>query len=116
MIVAIGLRFLGGEKAKSLADTFGISISSTHRVINKFLNAVDLSSHPHLSTDLLPNSYNERIQVARQWEERSSAFGCFFGCLGAIDGWLVRIVCPSYQRDDISNSTTFFFKKKASTP
>ena len=30
MIVAIGLRFLGGEKAKSLADTFGISISSTH--------------------------------------------------------------------------------------
>ena len=75
MIVAIGLQFLSGEKAKSLADTFGISISSTHRVIDKFLSAVDLSSHPHLSTDLLPNSYNERIQVARQWEERSSAFG-----------------------------------------
>ena len=30
MVVAIGLRFLGGEKPKSLADAFGTSISSIH--------------------------------------------------------------------------------------
>ena len=65
---------------------------------------MDLSSHPHLSTDLLPNSYNERIQVARQWEERSSAFGCFFGCLGAIDGWL----CTTEKPEDVHNPGDYF--------
>ena len=42
MIVVIGLRFMGGEKMKSLADIFGTSQASIPRVINKFLLAVDV--------------------------------------------------------------------------
>ena len=40
MTLAIGLRFLGGEYQKSLANIFVISILSTQRVVNNFLDAV----------------------------------------------------------------------------
>ena len=33
------------------------------------------------------------------------------GAIGAIDGWLVRIVRPSWFRDKIKNPTTFFSRK-----
>ena len=105
MIVAIGLRFLRGEKPKSLADTFGTSISSIHRVVGHFLDAVDLCQHKFLSTDLLPVGYSDRIRVAREWGERSSAFGIFFGCLGAMDGWL----CTTEKPEDVDNPGDFFF-------
>ena len=45
MIVALGLRFMGGEMVKSLADVFGMSDKSAERVINKFLDAVDNSTN-----------------------------------------------------------------------
>ena len=104
MIVAIGLRFLGGEKAKSLADAFGTSISSIHRVVDVFLNAADHSKDTFLSTDLLPVGYNKRMQMAREWNEQSNAFGAFFGCLGALDGWL----CTTKRPEDVHNPRDYF--------
>ena len=104
MIVAIGLQFLGGEKPKSLADTFGTSISSIHCVIDVFLHAVDYCIHPSLSTDLLSVGYDKRIQIAREWNKRSTAFGAFFGCLGAIDGWL----CTTEKPEDVHNPGDYF--------
>ena len=87
MVVAIGLRFLGGEKPKSLADAFGTSIGSIHRVVDKFLYHVDHCQHQHLSTDLLPVTYQDRIRVAREWGDRSSAFGAFLLSYWSY-GWL----------------------------
>ena len=95
MIVAIGLRFLGGEKPKSLADIFGTSTSSINRVIDEFLNAVDISTHRDLSTDLLPKTEEDRMRIAEEWNERSDSLCSFFGCLSAIDGWLCTTECPS---------------------
>ena len=40
IIVACGLRFLGGETHKSLEDTFHISKSSSKRVVECFVSAV----------------------------------------------------------------------------
>ena len=78
MVIAIGIRFLGGEKVKLLADAFGTSISSINRVVDKFLNAVDHCSHPRLSTNLLPVSYQDRIRVSKEWMSRSQAKGIFW--------------------------------------
>lgn len=36
MIVAMGLRYLGGEELKSMADVFGTSIDSATRVTSIF--------------------------------------------------------------------------------
>ena len=86
MIVAMGLRFMGGEKIKSIADIYHTSIRSVERVLDVFLEAVEESNHPFLSTDLLPTTEAERQKFAGEWAKRSRAFGIFDGCLGAIDG------------------------------
>ena len=103
MIVAIGLRFMGGEKRKSLKDIFGTSTSSIDRAISIFLDSVDVSKHKDLSTDLLPSSYDDLKKVSDEWSQRSSAYGIFHGCLGAIDGWL----CATEKPADISNPVDF---------
>ena len=81
MIVAAGLRYMGGEEPKSLADVFGMSIDSAIRIINLFLKAVDNSKHPHLSIDLLPESEVELKLMAKEWQMRSHAYNIYFGML-----------------------------------
>ena len=103
MVVAIGLRFMGGEKMKSLADTFGTSLSSIKRAVGKFLDAVNRSDDKMLGVDL-PVSYEERTKVAQEWGARSEAFGLFYGCVGAIDGWL----CTLEKPEDVPNPGDYF--------
>ena len=104
MIVAMGVRYMGGEKIKSIADIFGTSFPSTNRVVNLFLEAVDKSTHSHLSIDLLPESDLERNRYAMEWNQRSDAFNLYYGLLGAIDGWL----CTTERPYDVSNPSDFF--------
>ena len=104
MIVAMGLRFMGGEKIKSIADIFHTSIRSAERVLDIFLDAVESSTHPFLSTDLLPETEVQRNKMAEEWAQRSDAFGLYDGCLSAIDGWLCTIEKPS----DVDNPGDYF--------
>ena len=104
MIVAMGLRFMGGEKIKSIADIYHTSLRSAERVLDIFLDAVESSDHPYLSTDLLPRTKNDRQRVTEEWAARSDAFGLFDGCLSAIDGWLCTVEKPS----DVENPGDFF--------
>ena len=73
-------------------------------MIDVFLDSVEESNHPFLSTDLLPETDCDRRRVADDWNDRSSAFGLFYGCLAAIDGWLCTIEQPS----DVHNPGDFF--------
>ena len=104
MVLAIGLRYMGGEHAKSLADIYGMHIKSAERVIGKFLNAVDKSTHPFLSIDNLPKTEMERRKVALEWSARSGAFHVFHGVLGAIDGWL----CTTEKPSDVPNPSNYY--------
>ena len=70
MIVAMGIRFMGGEEVKSIADIFGVSISSVDRVVALFLDAVESSANPMLSIDLLPISYQDRMKMAEEWSNQ----------------------------------------------
>jgi len=72
MVVGIGLRYMGGEAPKSLADIFGISIPSANQVINVFLEAVDKSDHEHLSIDLLPKSDLEKRRMVSEWQKKAT--------------------------------------------
>ena len=40
-----------------------------------------------------------------------SSNGIFSGWFGALDGWLVKIKCPSMTMDVIRNSGRFFSRK-----
>ena len=73
-------------------------------MLDVFLDAVDLSDHPVLSIDLLPETHGNCKKVACDWNERSKGFGLYYGCLTAIDGRLCTIEQPS----DIENPADFF--------
>ena len=77
IVVAAGLRFLGGEKPKSIADIYGISIPSVDRILNNFLDAVD----DKLKIKL-PETNNELQKCADNWINISGAFGVFYGIVG----------------------------------
>ena len=104
MVVAIGLRFMGGESAKSLADIFGMHIKSAERAIDRFLMAVDGCDHIDLSIGLLPKTDMDMKRMAHEWNSRSSASHAFFGVLSAIDGWL----CTTEKPSDVSNPSDYF--------
>ena len=48
-------------------------------------------------------------EVSIGFSQRSN--GVLKGAIGALDGWLVRIVCPSLWRDGIRNVTAFYSRK-----
>ena len=82
LIVAIGLRFLGGLTPKVAASEFGVSISIAHAKIKPFIDAV-----------------NNLFAI-----EKSGAFGMFHGCFGAIDGWL----CCIHKPKNVDNTAHCF--------
>ena len=87
--VVMGLRFLGGLAPKDAASEFGVSVPAAHAKIKLFIQAVNKSftiDVPWLAKDL------ERC--AAEWNKKSTAFGVFHGCVGAIDGWLCCICKP----------------------
>ena len=65
------------------------------RVLNIFLNVVESSKHPFLSTNLLPETEAQRKKMAEECTQRSDTSGLYDGCLLAIDGWLYTIEKPS---------------------
>ena len=100
MVVAAGLRFLGGSPYKDVADVLGISRESAKRVVGKFLDAVNNSEDLAIS---LPNTPTELQRCADDWSELSSAFGIYKGAVGAIDGWLACIDKPN-----VSNPADYY--------
>ena len=77
---------MGGEKTKTLADTFGVHTVSAQRCVDKFLDAADQCDHLLLTTNRLPESPDELKKAAAEWMKQSGAFNIYDGFLGAIDG------------------------------
>ena len=103
IVTYCGLRFMGGEKVKSLGDIYGISTRQSDRAVAKFLDAVDSSNHPLLSSDLLPRTPEAISNLANEWNKCSSSFGVMYGHLAPIDGWL----CTTQKPNDVPNPTEY---------
>jgi hypothetical protein len=89
--VAAGLRYLGGELVKSIADIFHMSYTTTFKKIEQFLVAVDSNDVFNIN---VPTTPHELKECANGWSNLSSAEGIYDGCIGAIDGWLCCINAP----------------------
>lgn len=106
-ILAMGLRFCAlPSTIPDLADLFGVSTSSARRCINMFLDAIDFNTTCEALQVQLPDASNlgELQELANKWSSKSTAFGLFPNCLGAIDGWLPRTEMPR----DVSNQVDYF--------
>ena len=72
LVVACGLCCPGGEFAKTIANFFGIAVSTTCPKITSFLRAVDKS----FQIDV-PRTEAELRKCANEWSNLSSAFGIY---------------------------------------
>ena len=102
LVVAVSIRWLAGGIWDDIKDAFGISRSSFYRVTGTFINAClvieDLAIVP-------PTTPAEIQRQASLFASKTSA-DIFRGCVGAIDGILIPIKCPTVM--ETNNSNTFF--------
>eukprot|EP00980_Cylindrotheca_fusiformis_P014224 scaffold3747_cov99-Cylindrotheca_fusiformis.AAC.4 len=94
-VLMVGLRFLGGDSKRTLADVVGISSASVDRCINTFLEAIENCRDLDIK---LPSTTDEIHRHVDEWTAISTARGAFHGFVGAIDGWLCAInkpTCPN---------------------
>ena len=101
LILACGLRFMGGELSKSLMDIFGISKNSTERVVNMFLDAIDECPDELVKIELPKAEEYENVRSA--WMELVTE-KIFDGVLLCIDGWL----CCTNKPFDVNNTNDYF--------
>jgi hypothetical protein len=100
VVLASGLRFLGGDFPKTIADLFGFSVNSAVRVIQLFMDAVECCPQLELK---LPTTDEEIEKCRDEWAQLSSAGGLFYGFVGAIDGWL----CCSKMPKGVDNQLDY---------
>ena len=108
--LALALRMLAGGSYLDLSLIFDVYSTSTHRVlkhvvknwINNSDAVADLNGISYL------NDVEEMSRVASQFATRSN--GLFTGCIGALDGWLVRIRSPQ-AKDGVDTPGDYFSRK-----
>jgi hypothetical protein len=102
IIVATGLRWLGGEHHKSLSDIFRISRASTWRVVGRFIGAVI----DNIDNIQLLTTAEELELVATGWRSKSTADGCYHGLVLALDGFLSIRTQPG--KNECANTAEYF--------
>ena len=107
--LALTLRLLAGGSYLDLSLLYEVSPTNVydifHDVIKNWLldkNLVDISGIDYVTDE-------ERLEkVALEFARKSE--GLFNGCIGAIDGWIVKIRKPT-AKDNVLNPGSFFSRK-----
>jgi len=91
MVMAIGLRWLGGGSHHDLMDAYNLSKSSVYRSRDTFLDAVIACNALEIR---FPQTPLELEDVRKRFAAKSTN-NVMRGCVGALDGLLARINQPS---------------------
>ena len=109
--LAVTLRLLAGASYLDLLLLYGISYQHIYTIfhyVNKewicHNDVTNISFHNDLQDE------NSMEATAKQFANGTS-HGIISGCIGAVDGWLVRIKCPSHSRDGIKNPGAYYYRK-----
>jgi len=107
--LALTLRVLGGGTYMDMAMVFEMSFNHAHKVFKEVVRywLTNESFYPingveYVNDDAMMN------EVAMQFSNASN--GVINGCIGALDGWVVKIQKPS-RKDNILNATSFYSRK-----
>jgi hypothetical protein len=103
------LRMLGGGSYMDIALVFDISFNHSHKIFRQVLNQWILhdSFYPINGVEYCSNE-DKMKAVALQFS--ASSGGVINGCIGAIDGWVVKIRRPN-KKDGILNPQSFYSRK-----
>ena len=108
--LAIAIRLLAGGDAYDLAVIFDVHFDHCKRILHEVLvHWVIATGIGDLNMVKYLGDKEAMARVSAGFSLRSN--GVLKGAIGALDGWLVRIVRPSWFRHAIKNPTTFFSRK-----
>jgi hypothetical protein len=96
------IRWLAGGSYSDVMIFSGISKASFYRVLWQTLSAINRCEQLALH---FPQTMEECMEAAAGFESVSYK-GAIDGCVGAIDGWLLKINVPS--RNEVNNVRSFF--------
>lgn len=107
--LASALRILGGGTYMDMALVFDMSFNHQHKIF-KYVVSEWLShkSFYNISGVEYCCDDDKMKEVALQFSQASQ--GVINGCIGALDGWIVKIKKPS-RRDGIINPKSFYSRK-----
>ena len=97
-IVMMGLLYCAGKDFCSLSDIYGPKKRHIMSCIKKFLDAVDFSTDPMLTSDLLPRSSVNLKKSTDEWVKKSSAFNLFMELLEP----LLMVCCKPHRNQEMS--------------
>ena len=107
--LAIALRILGGASYMDVSLFFEVSFNHAHKIFKDVVQ--DWIRHPSFGP-IKGIQYcrddAEMRAVALQFAQSSR--GVINGCIGALDGWLVKIKKPC-RRDGVENPQSFYSRK-----
>ena len=108
--LGIAIRLLAGGDAYDLAVIFDIHFDHCKRILHEvLLKWVIKTGIGDLNMVKYLGDKEAMERVSKGFSIRSG--GVLKGAIGAMDGWLVRVVRPSWLIDGVRNPTTFFSRK-----
>jgi hypothetical protein len=96
LVLATGLRWLAGGSYLDQKDVYSYSQSSYYRIQDIFIDAVLTCD----DLDICFPDFAEDLESVRVRFESKSTNLVFRGCVGAMDGLLVRIKCPTVKESN----------------
>ena len=107
--LALTLRILGGATYMDMAMVFDISFNHAHKIFKQVvLDWLTNESFYPINGVEYCNDDAMMSEVALQFSNASN--GVINGCIGAVDGWVVKIQKPS-PKDNIMNAQSFYSRK-----
>ncbi len=108
--IAIFMQLLAGGLYLDIAVLFGISTRYIHRIFHTVIDKWFLDDRLVRIDGVGYCLDSKKMEmVAKGFCENSD--GVFAGCIGALDGWLVKIKKPSAKRDNVQNPGSYYSRK-----
>jgi len=97
--LAITLRMLAGGSYLDLAALYVVGFTYVHEIFHH-VNGSWICNDDVIKIDFYDNLKDiEAMREAARAFAAGTSQGIFNGCIGALDGWLVKMICPSISRD-----------------
>ena len=110
--VALALRMLTGGSYLDLSLIFNTHTSQPTAILHYVCkNWFNIDSIAKFCPKTYLSSHEQMTEAAHVFKQKSR--GLFTGCIGALDGWLVRIKRPM-KKDQIAEPGDFFLGKDSS--
>ena len=107
--LALTMRMLGGGSYLDMALIFETSFNHSHKIFKHVVKKW-LCNEQFQPIDGVGYCSNDEAMAAVALQFARASNGLFSGCIGALDGWVVKVLKPT-QRDNVNDPSSFYSRK-----